>query len=562
MVKPLINENTRRKISTLTKGDYEEMKEYIPSHLLPVQYGGEDSTPLGKSLEERKLAKLVRAIEKGRKATILKILSSKLRFRSSDNEDMEGKEEDEISDISDEEDEEEETRSYASSLDFMMYPNNYENSIEESTNEQEDSGWLSSIWSGTGNVITSSTNALSSLFVPVPNPTTLNQAFMGEENRYEFDEQVGEWRLRGDSIHYLDEKEEKLVKAIQTAHGRELDDGSSINSSSSFGGYLGSENDTLYPSSNQIEDHHEGNRGNMSYGISSNLHNNGQSDLTNFSNANIWRLLVQPTLVVLFCLVTALDIVYVGSLEIISIMFFLFSHSANPPFQKINSSSSSIGSDDLYFERMDASKSGNMISISCLGVVLIIGTGYCLKLNWEKILCRPLHIIKFTSISQFLTFICFYLACSIDSNSSSSSTNYLNDSFAIFGLFWLFFGAVLNKKMLTSMMSTITSSSLPQHTESLLPSSSIDDQVNQQQTHSSRDDPMFSNLYFLLHISLHIFILLLMLILELESDNNDGEWRYLFFPFLILSGINLFIIFSSYVIFNRNVKNFHFLEII
>ena len=61
-VSPLIHENTRKKISILGS-DVSELSKHIDADVIPLQYGGSDSTPLGQHNMERELLNYVRTIK-------------------------------------------------------------------------------------------------------------------------------------------------------------------------------------------------------------------------------------------------------------------------------------------------------------------------------------------------------------------------------------------------------------------------------------------------------------------------------------------------------------------
>jgi hypothetical protein len=65
VVAPMLNENTRRKINILGR-DYKPMLEYIDTENLPTQYGGSDTSALGSSPEEDIFKKYIEDLNAGR----------------------------------------------------------------------------------------------------------------------------------------------------------------------------------------------------------------------------------------------------------------------------------------------------------------------------------------------------------------------------------------------------------------------------------------------------------------------------------------------------------------
>ena len=63
VVSPLIHENTRRKITILGQ-DTSPLLDYIDVDVVPLQYGGRDTTPLGQHAMERELLSFVKAIQR------------------------------------------------------------------------------------------------------------------------------------------------------------------------------------------------------------------------------------------------------------------------------------------------------------------------------------------------------------------------------------------------------------------------------------------------------------------------------------------------------------------
>jgi len=208
IIAPMLNENTRKKISILSSKDQTKaLLELIDPQSLPARYGGEDSLELGKSPEEMEFRQYADDVNDGKITTPPVPITTTIppdpvvrlsRARSFGN------------------------KLGASAASLM-------NTI------RRNSGNLGNIPTPTAN--TSSGQAEEEeprllvrwgqkLFTPLKNifqheaQPEPPQANLGHENKYVYDSELGQWVLHEDEdVVVVDESEERLIRAIQAAHG-------------------------------------------------------------------------------------------------------------------------------------------------------------------------------------------------------------------------------------------------------------------------------------------------------------------------------------------------------